>query len=344
MPLHLPSPFADIPREHLLFPHPSPIHALPRLSVALAPDQNVNIWAKREDTNSPYAYGGNKIRKLEYVIADALRQGADILVTEGGLQSNHTRQTAAIAAHLGLNAVLLHSSWANSPDPGYGKLANIQLSRLMGAETRILDRTATSTEEVLESLRKEGHKPYHIPVGASTHTLGGLGFARFAFEVIEQEKEMNIFFDEIFVSTVSGSTLGGMIAGFKLIEKQAPRKARRVIGIAGSPDVDELRNKVLAIAQNAAAKIGLEKNDISPEDVVIDERFHAGKYGQVDDRTRMAIKETATLEGMILDPVYTGKAMAGLIARVRDGESKSKNILFVHTGGQLVLNVYAEQI
>jgi 1-aminocyclopropane-1-carboxylate deaminase len=344
MPFYLPSPLADIPREHLLFPHPSPIHSLPRLSAALAPDQNVKIWAKREDINSPYAFGGNKIRKLEYVVADALRQGADTLLTEGGLQSNHTRQTAAIAAHLGLNAVLLHSNWANSPDPGYDKLANIQLSRLMGAETRILEPTGTSTEEALESLRREGRKPYHIPVGASTHPLGGLGFARFAFEVLEQENEMDVFFDEIYVSTVSGSTLGGMIAGFKLIEKQELGEKRRVVGIAGSPDVDGLRDRVLTIAQNAATKIGLEKDDISPADVIIDGRFHAGKYGQVDDRTRAAIKEVAMLEGMILDPVYTGKAMAGMIAMVKNGESNGKNILFVHTGGQIVLNVYAEQI
>jgi 1-aminocyclopropane-1-carboxylate deaminase len=343
----VPSPLSDIPYEPLLFSHPSPLQKLSRLSSAISPPgSNITIWAKREDTNSPLAFGGNKIRKLEYIIADALKNGADTLVTEGGIQSNHTRQTAAVAAHLGLKAVLIHLNWANSPDPGYDKLANIQLSRIMGGDVRIITPTSTSTKEILDELSKEGRKPYHIPVGGSTHPLGGLGFARFAFEVLEQEAEIGVFFDEIFVSSVSGSTLGGMIAGFKLIEKLNPKAPkRRVRGIAGAPDVDQLREKVLSIAQNTAALIGLQKNDVAAEDVNIDDRFHAGKYGQVDERTRDAIREAARLEGMILDPVYTGKAMTGMMEIVRSGGVESgKRVLFVHTGGQLVLNVYSNEI
>jgi 1-aminocyclopropane-1-carboxylate deaminase len=343
----VPSPLSGYPRELLLFDHPSPIQALPRLSAAFSPsDFGITIWAKREDTNSPFAFGGNKIRKLEYVVADALEQGADTLVTEGGLQSNHTRQTAAVAAHLGLKAVLIHSSWTSSPDPGYDKLANIQLSRLMGAETRIITPTETSTQEILDELVKEGRKPYHIPVGASLHPLGGLGFARFAFEVLEQEVEKGVFFDEILTACVSGSTLGGVIAGFKLIEKRDPKTGkRRITGIAGAPEVDQLRKKVLSIAQNTAKKIGLKKTDITADDVNIDDRFHAGQYGKVDNRTRDALKDAASLEGMILDPVYTGKAMAGMMEMVKNGELKrGSNMLFVHTGGQIALNVYGGEV
>lgn len=343
----VPEPLSGYPRETLLFDHPSPIQALPRLSAAFSPpDSDIKIWTKREDTNSPFAFGGNKIRKLEYVVADALQQGADTLVTEGGFQSNHTRQTAAVAAHLGLKAVLIHSSWTRSPDPGYDRLANIQLSRLMGADTRIITPTDTSTQEILDELVKEGRKPYHIPVGASLHPLGGLGFARFAFEVLEQEAEKGVFFDEIFAACVSGSTLGGMIAGFKLIEKRDPKAGkRRITGISGTPDVGPLREKVLSIAQNTAEKIGLGKSDIIAEDVKIDDRFHAGQYGKVDDRTRQALKDAASLEGMILDPVYTGKAMAGMMEIVRNGEIKREsNVLFIHTGGQITLNVYGGEV
>jgi 1-aminocyclopropane-1-carboxylate deaminase len=180
-----------------------------------------------------------------------------------------------------------------------------------------------------------------IPSGASTHPLGGLGYARFAFELAAQEKDMDIFFDTIIVSCASGSTLGGIIAGFKLLSKSGG-KARKVIGIdAFADEVGKSATSVLQIAKKTALKIGLLESDILPENVVIDERWNAGSYGFVDDKTEEAIKLMARVEGILIDPVYTGKAFAGLIGKARSGEFvESQNVLFVHTGGVPSLSAY----
>src|SRR6476469_1776752 len=207
-------PLDDFPRVPLLF-GPSPVHPLPRLSAALG--GGVEIWAKREDCNSGLAYGGNKVRKLEYLAADALAQGCDTLVSIGGVQSNHTRQVAAVAAHLGMACVLVQEHWVDWPDAVYDKVGNILLSRIMGADVR-LDPACfdigfrPSWEEALASVEERGGKPYAIPAGGSDHPLGGLGFARWAQEVAEQEAELGVFFDTIVVCAVTGSTHAGMIA------------------------------------------------------------------------------------------------------------------------------------
>ena len=206
----------DFGRVELLF-GPSPVHRLDRLSEHLGGD--VEIWAKREDCNSGLAYGGNKVRKLEYLVADALEQGCDTLVSIGGVQSNHTRQVAAVAAHLGLACVLVQEHWVDWDDPGYETVGNILLSRIMGADVRLSAAgfdigIRESWEEALESVREAGGKPYAIPAGASDHPLGGLGFARWADEVATQEQELGVFFDTVVVCAVTGSTQAGMIAGF----------------------------------------------------------------------------------------------------------------------------------
>ena len=209
----LPEPFASIPRHELTF-GPSPIHALPRISAALG---KVDIYAKREDCNSALAYGGNKTRKLEYLVPEALNQGCDTLVSIGGYQSNHTRQVAGVAAKLGLRAKLVQEKWVPHEDVGNDKIGNIQLSRLMGADVR-LDAAGFGIEhkETLKKLQQEvesqGGKPYYIPAGASDHPLGGLGFARWAFEVRQQELQMSVFFDTIIVCAVTGSTFAGMVS------------------------------------------------------------------------------------------------------------------------------------
>ena len=178
-------------RVPLLF-GPSPVHRLERLSQHLG--GAVDIWAKREDCNSGLAYGGNKVRKLEYLAADALRQGCDTLVSIGGVQSNHTRQVAAVAARLGLRCVLVQEHWVEWPDVVYDRVGNILLSRLMGADVR-LDSSGfdigirRSWEDALASVEESGGKPYAIPAGASDHPLGGLGFARWADEVAAQERD-----------------------------------------------------------------------------------------------------------------------------------------------------------
>src|SRR5690349_17665416 len=207
---------ADFPRVPLTF-GPSPVHMLERLSEHLG--GKVEIWAKREDCNSGLAYGGNKTRKLEYLVADALAQGCDTLVSIGGVQSNHTRQVAAVAAHLGLRCVLVQEHWVDWPDVVYDRVGNILLSRIKGADVRLSASGfdigfRPSWEEALRSVESSGGTPYAIPAGASDHPLGGLGFARWAAEVEEQERELGVFFDTVVVCSVTGSTQAGMVAGF----------------------------------------------------------------------------------------------------------------------------------
>ncbi|KAL2129610.1 hypothetical protein VTI74DRAFT_7544 [Chaetomium olivicolor] len=341
----LPEPFGSIPREPLTF-GPSPIQHLPRMSQALG--GQVNIYAKREDCNSGLAYGGNKTRKLEYLIPDALAQGCDTLVSIGGVQSNHTRQVAAAAAKLGLKVALVQEHWVDWTDPGYDKVGNIQLSRLMGADVRLNESATFGIEhkEALAKLKEElaakGQRPYYIPAGASDHPLGGLGFARWAFEVVQQEREMGVFFDTIIVCAVTGSTLAGMLAGFKLAEKTLAVRKRKVVGIDASAKVRETFEQVLRIAKQTAGMIGLHEGDVTEEDVVLDERYHAGRYGVPDERTVEAMKFGARTEAFITDPVYEGKSLAGMMDMIRKGEiPEGSNVLYAHLGGQLALNAYS---
>src|SRR5690349_2482434 len=224
----------EFERYPLLF-GPSPVHRLDRLTdhLGAAP-----IWAKREDCNSGIAFGGNKTRKLEYLVADALAKGCDTLVSIGGVQSNHTRQVAAVAARAGLRCVLIQESWVDWPDAVYDKVGNILLSRLAGADVRLVRAGfgigfKESWEQALREVEERGGKPYAIPAGASDHPLGGLGFARWAYEVAEQERELGVFFDVIIVCSVTGSTQAGMVAGFAALPR-ADGRPRRVLRLDAS--------------------------------------------------------------------------------------------------------------
>ena len=237
----------EFARHPLLF-GPSPVHRLERLTQHLG---GADVWAKRDDCNSGLAYGGNKTRKLEYLVADALDQGCDTLVSIGGVQSNHTRQVAAVAARTGLRAVLVQESWVDWPDVVYDRVGNIQLSRLMGADVRLVRSEfgigfKESWEQALADVRERGGTPYAIPAGGSDHRLGGLGFANWAHEVERQEQELGVFFDTVVVCSVTGSTQAGMIAGFAAQERE-----RRVIGIDGSARVEETHDAVARIARQA---------------------------------------------------------------------------------------------
>src|SRR5262249_54011628 len=208
--------------------------------------------AKREDCNSALAFGGNKTRKLEYLVPDALEQGATHLVTIGGVQSNHTRQVAAVAARVGLKARLVQESWVDWPDVVNDRVGNILLSRIMGAEIELVEAGfgigfKDSWENALEQIRAAGGVPYAIPAGASDHRLGGLGFANWAYEVQEQEQELGVFFDTIVVCSVTGSTQAGMIAGFA-----GQHRPRRIFGIDASAKIEETRAHVEKIARNTA--------------------------------------------------------------------------------------------
>ncbi len=324
-------------REPLLF-GPSPVHRLERLTAHLG---GASLWAKRDDCNSGLAYGGNKTRKLEYLVADALAQGCDTLVSIGGIQSNHTRQVAAVAARLGLKAVLIQESWVDWPDVVYDRVGNIQLSRLMGADVRLVRSEfgigfKESWEQAIADIEAAGGKPYAIPAGASDHELGGLGFARWAQEVAQQEEELGVFFDTIVVCSVTGSTHAGMIAGFAAQEEQ-----RRIIGIDGSARPRETRDQVARIARATAALIEVGR-ELSEDEIILDDRYHAGTYGIPDRVTLEAMRTAARLEGMITDPVYEGKSMAGMIDLVERGEiAKDSNVLYAHLGGQPALSAYA---
>jgi len=325
-------------RVPLLF-GPSPIHRLDRLSEHLGGE--VEIWAKREDCNSGLAYGGNKVRKLEYLAADALATGCDTLVSIGGVQSNHTRQVAAVAARLGLKCVLVQERWVEWPDAVYDKVGNILLSRIMGADVR-LDPAGfdigirKSWEDALASVEAAGGKPYAVPAGASDHPLGGLGFARWADEVAEQERELDVVFDTVVVCSVTGSTQAGMIAGFA-----AQQTGRAVLGIDGSATVEQTWAQIARIARSTADAIGLGRHLADDEIILLDE-WHAGTYGIPDDKTIDAIRLCARLEGMLTDPVYEGKSMAALVDLVRSGRiTPGSRVLYAHLGGQPALNGYA---
>ena len=329
---------ADFPRVPLTF-GPSPVHKLERLSEHLG--GQVEIWAKREDCNSGLAYGGNKVRKLEYLAADALAQGCDTLVSIGGVQSNHTRQVAAVAAHLGLACVLVQEHWVDWDDPGYESVGNILLSRIMGADVRLSDAGfdigfRQSWEEALHDVGERGGKPYPIPAGASDHPLGGHGFAGWAGEVADQEAALGIFFDTIVVCSVTGSTQAGMIAGFAGQERE-----RKVLGIDGSATVEQTWDQIARIARRTAEAIGLGR-PLADEEIVLLDEWHAGTYGIPDAKTIEAIRLCARLEGMLTDPVYEGKSMAALIDLVRDGRIEpGSKVLYAHLGGQPALNGYA---
>ncbi|MDQ8000983.1 MAG: 1-aminocyclopropane-1-carboxylate deaminase [Pseudomonadota bacterium] len=326
------------PRHPLTF-GPTPIQPLKRLSAHLGGE--VELYAKREDCNSGLAFGGNKTRKLEYLIPEAIEGGYDTLVSIGGMQSNQTRQVAAVAAHLGMKCVLVQEHWVNYEDPVYDRVGNIELSRILGADVR-LDASGfdigirKSWEEAMDGVRRAGGKPFPIPAGCSEHPKGGLGFVGFAEEVREQEKALGFQFDYIVVCSVTGSTQAGMVVGFA-----ADGRADRVIGIDASAKPQQTFEQILRIAKNTAGLVELAR-DITEKDVVLDTRFGGPEYGLPSEGTLEAIRLCARTEGMLTDPVYEGKSMHGMIEKVRLGEFPAgSRVLYAHLGGAPALSAYA---
>lgn len=285
------------------------------------------------------------LMRRRYLASEAVAQGCDTLVSIGGVQSNHTRQVSAVATKLGMKAATMQEHWVDWEDPGYEKVGNIQLSRLMGADVRLDPSTfgiehKTTLAKLKDEISAAGGKPYYIPAGASDHPLGGLGFARWAFEVEEQEKQLGVFFDTVIVCAVTGSTMAGMIAGFKLAEKNGS-PARKVIGIDASAKPKETFDQVLRIAKFTAAKIGLQESDITEADVILDDNYHDGVYGVPGKATIEAMKFGAATEAFITDPVYEGKSLAGMMDLIKKGKIAGGNVLYAHLGGQLALNAYS---
>jgi 1-aminocyclopropane-1-carboxylate deaminase len=318
---------------------PSPIEKLARLTDHLG--GGVEIWAKREDCNSGLAFGGNKIRKLEYIVPDALASNADTLVTIGGVQSNHTRQVAAVAAKLGMKCRLVQESWVPFPDAVYDRVGNILMSRVMGAEIELVDEgfdigIRESWERALADVKAKGGKPYAIPAGASVHPLGGLGYVGFAEEVRAQEAAMGVRFDYVVVCTVTGSTHAGMLVGFA-----ADGRAAQVVGIDASGTPAQTRAQVMEIARNTAGLVGLGR-EIGEDDLTLIEDYAYPAYGVPSDETNAAIRLAARTEGMMTDPVYEGKSMQGLIDLVRKGYFPAgSKVLYAHLGGVPAINGYS---
>lgn len=318
---------------------PTPIEKLSRLGEHLGGD--VEIYAKREDCNSGLAFGGNKLRKLEYIVPDAIDCGADTLVSIGGVQSNHTRMVAAVAAKIGMKCRLVQESWVPHEDAVYDRVGNILLSRVMGANVQLVDEgfdigIRESWEQAIEDVKAKGGKPYPIPAGASVHKYGGLGYVGFAEEVRAQEAEQGFAFDYIVVCTVTGSTHAGMLVGFA-----KDGRADKVIGIDASATPEQTRAQVLDIARRTADLVELGR-PITDKDLVLIEDYAYPAYGVPSEETKEAIRLCGRLEGMITDPVYEGKSMQGLIDLVKKGYfPKGSKVLYAHLGGAPAINGYS---
>ena len=329
------------------------LDALPHLSLALLPTplqrlrnfeallHGPELWMKRDDLTGLEG-GGNKTRKLEYLVGDALARGHDMLVTVGAIQSNHTRQTAAAAARAGMKCALLHCAWTKDAGPNYRKVGNILLSTLMGAEL-YFDETERPIEDqgpldaFMAQLRSQGHNPYLIPGGASEHPLGSMGYINCAVELAAQMADAKIAFDYVVHTTGSSSTQAGLVAGFKALGM-----AVQVIGVADDGETAIKRDRVRGLANDALALLGLSTSvEMRDVDVIAS---NAAEYGYADEAIKQGIHLMATREGLIADPVYEGRAIRGLLDLSAAGRfGKDSRILLMHLGGAPAIHAYAEQ-
>jgi 1-aminocyclopropane-1-carboxylate deaminase len=328
----------DWPRARLVVA-PTPIHPLARLSAEL---DGPEIWIKRDDLTG-LAGGGNKTRKLEFLVGDALAAGADTLLTVGAIQSNHTRQTAAAAAKLGLDCALLHNSW--TPDAGeyYRSVGNILLSDLLGAQLYhdALERPIEDQgrlEELGERLREEERRPYVIPGGGSDHRLGGFGYVACAAEIVAQANELDVGFDYIVHCTGSSGTQAGLLAGLAALGSPT-----RVIGVADDDETDGKRARVLRLAAATLRELGRSQSVADGDVRVI--AADPNPYGVAGPETIDALRLFARLEGLVADPVYEGKAVRGLIELVARGELlRGDRVLLLHLGGTPAVHAYANHL
>ncbi len=317
---------------------PTPIHRLDNFARSL---DGPELWIKRDDLTGLEG-GGNKTRKLEYLVGDAIASGADMLVTVGAIQSNHTRQTAAAAARHNLKCALLHFGWTEDAGPIYRQTGNILLSSLMGADL-YLDETVRPIEDqsplvdFVEKLRSQGHKPYLIPGGASEHPLGSLGYMNAAAEIVEQSAAIGERFDHIVHCTGSSSTQAGLLAGFAHLGERYS-----VIGVADDDETDIKRERVLALANESLALVGSEAR-VSPADVEIISADQS-LYGKAEPETLEIIRQLARTEGIVADPVYEGKALRGLQKLIVDGRfAADAKVLLMHLGGTPAIHAYGNQ-
>ena len=306
-----------------LAPTPTPVEELQRLRESLG--GGPRLLVKRDDTIG-FAFGGNKVRKMRLVAADALAKGADTLITAGGVQSNHARVTAAAAVKLGLRCILV----ANGRAPERAT-ANALLDQMLGAEIRyVVDRTerTTAMENAAAELSRVGRTPYVIPIGAST-PLGAAAFVDAIDELAQQIDPPDV----IVHSTSSGGTQAGLVAGCLLKGWKT-----RVIGISADESAEALSRDVRNILDGMPALLGVRGTSLNDATIEVDDRFVGTGYGIPTAESTQALERCARTEALFLDPTYTAKAMAGLIARYSAGEfSNAATVLFWHTGGQVAL-------
>jgi L-cysteate sulfo-lyase len=310
---------------------PTPLHALPNLSARLG---GPALWVKRDDQTG-LATGGNKPRKLDFLVGAPLAQQADTLITVGAPQSNHARQTAAAAAKSGLkSALVLRGS------PPTDRTGNILLDDLVGAEVfwagkRNVDEVAS---EVAAELKARGQRPYLIPLGGS-NPIGATGYVAAMTEFIEQSQALDVKFDAIVFATSSGGTHSGLVLGAKL-----GGYTGRVLGISVDHPADHLVPLLVDLATATAQHLD-EPLTFSAADFEVNDHYLGGGYAVMGEPEREAIRLCAQTEGLLVDPVYTGRAMAGLIDLIRRGEfAAGQNVLFWHTGGTAALFAYAAQL
>ena len=312
---------------------PTPLEPLPRLSAELG---GPRIWVKRDDQTG-LAMGGNKVRKLEYLLAEARELGADIVLTTGATQSNHCRQTAAAAARLGLDCELLIEHRFPDWSDDYQHGGNLQLDRLLGASVLDFDRGTDTTVEMerrADELRAEGRTPYIVPLGGS-NVVGALGYRTAAVEILRQADERGFEPNEIVHATASGGTQAGLVAGLAIKRSEVP-----LLGISAGAAESYLGPIVRSLAEGVFAHIGIERS-LGPHAVVIDDSHVGEAYGIPTEEMHEAVTLCARFEGLLLDPVYSGKAMAGLVHHVRAGRwSAGDDVVFIHTGGTPALFAY----
>ncbi len=317
-----------VPLGHL----PTPLEPLSRLTEVL---KGPELWVKRDDQTG-LAMGGNKVRKLEFLMADALVQQADVVMTAGAPQSNHARQTAAAAAHLGVPCVLV----LHGQPPAEVPQGNYFLDRLLGADVRWSGARpmARALEEEAETLRAEGRRPYVIPYGGS-NAVGVCGYVAAMAELWRQMRDTGVTFDAVVVASSSGGTQAGLALGARTLGYGGS-----IVGISIAEHAEPFKEHISALAGGGGTLLGLE-DAVKPDDVVVLDAYLGGGYAVMGMLEREAIAMAARSEGLLVDPVYTGRALGGLIDQIHSGTfSYGERVLFWHTGGTPALFAYAEEV
>ena len=319
----------------LYFAHlPTPLEPMPRLSEELG---GPNLWIKRDDCTG-LSSGGNKTRKLEFLMADALEKSADTIITQGATQSNHARQTCAIAARLGLECHILLEDRTGYHDEAYAHNGNVLLDQLHGASISIRPGDSdmnAEMEQLAQQLRDDGKKPYIIPGGGSNE-IGALGYVNAAFELTHQANERSLRVDHLVHATGSAGTQAGLVLGMEAMNSRIP-----VYGVSVRADKQKQEENVYGLVQRTAEFMGYSPDLVARGKVVANSDYVGPGYGLPTDAMVEAVKMMASYEGILLDPVYAGKGFSGLIDLVRRGHfKKGENVVFLHTGGSVSLFAY----